>query len=240
MRRVLSRVTSVFLDWLVPKILRETAGRFYRISGSVSKVLIPKLKVELELNFAEQVFCWSSFQGVFFVNADLQVQIMLRRQSQKSRRHHHRRIFLKALVCTCSLFQCLNFNEDGNPSVRLPRLLPHDGEESRLASPPFIITLQPVSDLHVALYSYSSNEQGDLSFNQGEYINVVKRDGDWWTGTVGDRSGIFPANYVKKIESPQVPQPVFFSENSAIFPAPKRSLFLHTDLILTLAKFSQE
>lgn len=25
---------------------------------------------------------------------------------------------------------------------------------------------------------------------------VVKKDGDWWTGVIGSRSGIFPANYV--------------------------------------------
>ena len=56
----------------------------------------------------------------------------------------------------------------------------------------------------MALYTYSSSEQGDLSFNQGEYITIVKKDGDWWTGTIGDRSGIFPANYVKKVDTPQV------------------------------------
>lgn len=25
---------------------------------------------------------------------------------------------------------------------------------------------------------------------------VVKKDGDWWTGVIGNRTGIFPANYV--------------------------------------------
>ena len=59
-------------------------------------------------------------------------------------------------------------------------------------------------EVHVALYTYSSSEQGDLSFNQGEYITITKKDGDWWTGTIGDRTGIFPANYVKKVDTPQV------------------------------------
>ncbi len=53
----------------------------------------------------------------------------------------------------------------------------------------------------MALYAYTSGEPGDLSFNQGEVMQVVKKDGDWWTGIVGDRSGIFPANYVKKMET---------------------------------------
>jgi len=52
----------------------------------------------------------------------------------------------------------------------------------------------------VALYSYTSNETGDLTFNQGQVITVSQQDGDWWTGTIGDRSGIFPANYVRKMQ----------------------------------------
>ncbi|XP_043286823.1 intersectin-2 isoform X3 [Venturia canescens] len=51
-------------------------------------------------------------------------------------------------------------------------------------------------DYYVALYQYASNEPDDLSFNEGEIINVMKKDGQWWTGTIGDRSGFFPSNYV--------------------------------------------
>lgn len=39
--------------------------------------------------------------------------------------------------------------------------------------------------------------------SQDEVVLVTKKDGDWWTGTVGDRSGIFPSNYVQYID-PQV------------------------------------
>ena len=53
----------------------------------------------------------------------------------------------------------------------------------------------------VAMYSYNSNEPGDLSFNQGDIITVTKAETDWWTGTLGEKSGIFPANYVKKMET---------------------------------------
>lgn len=51
----------------------------------------------------------------------------------------------------------------------------------------------------VSVYSYQSAEPGDLSFNEGETILVTSKNGDWWTGTLGDRSGIFPSNYVQKI-----------------------------------------
>lgn len=31
----------------------------------------------------------------------------------------------------------------------------------------------------------------------GEHIKVLKKDGDWWTGSIGNRIGIFPSNYVQ-------------------------------------------
>ncbi|XP_045708304.1 intersectin-1 isoform X1 [Phyllostomus hastatus] len=49
----------------------------------------------------------------------------------------------------------------------------------------------------IAMYTYESSEQGDLTFQQGDVILVTKKDGDWWTGTVGDKSGVFPSNYVR-------------------------------------------
>ncbi|XP_069584264.1 intersectin-2 isoform X3 [Ranitomeya imitator] len=50
---------------------------------------------------------------------------------------------------------------------------------------------------YIALYPYSSNETGDLAFNEGDVIQVMQKDGEWWTGMVGDRTGIFPSNYVR-------------------------------------------
>jgi hypothetical protein len=57
------------------------------------------------------------------------------------------------------------------------------------------------AEYYVALYPYQSTEAGDLSFQQGEVILVVKKEGDWWTGTTGDRQGIFPSNYVQKAQT---------------------------------------
>uniref|UniRef100_A0A669QUU9 Intersectin-1 n=1 Tax=Phasianus colchicus TaxID=9054 RepID=A0A669QUU9_PHACC len=47
----------------------------------------------------------------------------------------------------------------------------------------------------------SSSEQGDLTFQQGDMILVTKKDGDWWTGTLGDKTGVFPSNYVRLKDS---------------------------------------
>ena len=48
----------------------------------------------------------------------------------------------------------------------------------------------------LALHEYQSDVAGDLSFTAGELVTVTDKDGEWWTGQIGNRKGIFPANYV--------------------------------------------
>ncbi|CAH0548139.1 unnamed protein product [Brassicogethes aeneus] len=55
-------------------------------------------------------------------------------------------------------------------------------------------------EYYISNYPYQSQEQGDLTFNAGEMIAVVKKDGDWWTGKLGNSVGIFPSNYVQKVD----------------------------------------
>ncbi|CAG0883810.1 unnamed protein product [Darwinula stevensoni] len=61
-----------------------------------------------------------------------------------------------------------------------------------------------ILDYARTLYPYEPVEAGDLRFNEGEVVCVTKKDGDWWSGYVGDpsRSGLFPANYVTCIDPP--------------------------------------
>lgn len=54
---------------------------------------------------------------------------------------------------------------------------------------------------YVAMYTYESSEQGDLSFQQGDVVVVTRKEGDWWTGVVGGKTGVFPSNYVKPRDS---------------------------------------
>ncbi|XP_059104558.1 intersectin-2 isoform X3 [Peromyscus eremicus] len=58
-------------------------------------------------------------------------------------------------------------------------------------------TAYPAGEEYIALYPYSSVEPGDLTFSEGEEILVTQKDGEWWTGSIGERTGIFPSNYVK-------------------------------------------
>lgn len=49
----------------------------------------------------------------------------------------------------------------------------------------------------MSCYPYQSSESGDLIFDVGEVIRVIKKEGDWWTGVINTNTGIFPANYVQ-------------------------------------------
>ncbi|KAI1241426.1 hypothetical protein IHE44_0004899 [Lamprotornis superbus] len=69
----------------------------------------------------------------------------------------------------------------------------------RVASPAAKAALS--GEEYIAMYTYESSEQGDLTFQQGDLILVTKKDGDWWTGTLGDKSGVFPSNYVRLKDS---------------------------------------
>ncbi|KAK0198513.1 hypothetical protein F5146DRAFT_1131495 [Armillaria mellea] len=54
----------------------------------------------------------------------------------------------------------------------------------------------------IALYNFNAVESGDLSFNKGDVITVLQKSNssdDWWTGKIGDRKGIFPANFVEVV-----------------------------------------
>lgn len=50
-------------------------------------------------------------------------------------------------------------------------------------------------DQAVALYTFDADQPGDLGFKKGEIITITKRTEnptDWWTGKIGDRTGVFP------------------------------------------------
>lgn len=64
-------------------------------------------------------------------------------------------------------------------------------------SSPAAKTTPTGGDEFIAMYTYESSEQGDLTFQQGDVILVTKKDGDWWTGAVGTKTGVFPSNYVR-------------------------------------------
>lgn len=51
-----------------------------------------------------------------------------------------------------------------------------------------------------ALYNYAPQNSDELELHEGDIITVsMKQEDGWWEGTVGDKRGVFPANYVEEL-----------------------------------------
>ncbi|KAG6037773.1 hypothetical protein E4U41_004754 [Claviceps citrina] len=62
------------------------------------------------------------------------------------------------------------------------------------------LTAAPVAETVTALYDYSAQADGDLSFRAGDVIEIVSRtpnENEWWTGRLNGKEGQFPGNYVQ-------------------------------------------
>ncbi|KAJ9156135.1 BAR domain-containing protein [Pleurostoma richardsiae] len=58
----------------------------------------------------------------------------------------------------------------------------------------------PAAETVTALYDYSAQAEGDLSFRAGDIIEIVTRtqnENEWWVGKLHGKSGQFPGNYVR-------------------------------------------
>lgn len=106
---------------------------------------------------------------------------------------------------------------EANESAPPPYSAPHDGAStagaagaggwgqaaSQKAKPPppkpkpGRLSGAPPVETCTALYDYEAQAQGDLSFSEGERIEIVQRtsnENEWWTGRIGTREGQFPGN----------------------------------------------
>ncbi|KAJ1920344.1 actin binding protein [Tieghemiomyces parasiticus] len=73
------------------------------------------------------------------------------------------------------------------------------------------------------LYDYEAEEDNELTITEGELvIHIEKLADDWWHGFSedGQRSGMFPANYVEEIEVAAAPAPVVATAPAASSAAP--------------------
>lgn len=50
-----------------------------------------------------------------------------------------------------------------------------------------------------AQWAYTAQRADELSFSEGDVIEVLEEKGNWHRGECGGRSGLFPANYVVPI-----------------------------------------
>ena len=70
-------------------------------------------------------------------------------------------------------------------------------EQNQAQEAPQPAPAEPLNEKFVSVYPYTSEEPGDLVFEAGELITVIAKNGDWWTGVIGERTGVFPFNYVE-------------------------------------------
>ena len=50
----------------------------------------------------------------------------------------------------------------------------------------------------IAMYPLEAEEEGELSFNEGDRIEVIRKDpSGWWEGRLNGEVGLFPENYTQ-------------------------------------------
>ncbi|XP_012266058.1 rho guanine nucleotide exchange factor 7 isoform X2 [Athalia rosae] len=58
--------------------------------------------------------------------------------------------------------------------------------------------------LVVALFTFKGKNNDELCFRKGDIITITQMDdGGWWEGTLQDKTGWFPSNYVKDYKIPE-------------------------------------
>ncbi len=56
----------------------------------------------------------------------------------------------------------------------------------------------------MALFTYTAQNEDELTFHKGSIINVIcKDDPDWCKGELNGTTGVFPANYVTPLSEAQ-------------------------------------
>ncbi|KAF9453483.1 SH3-domain-containing protein, partial [Macrolepiota fuliginosa MF-IS2] len=61
----------------------------------------------------------------------------------------------------------------------------------------------PVVPKARAIWAWTGQDAGDLSIQQGDVIEILEEtNGDWWTGRLNGRQGLFPAAYVERVQVP--------------------------------------
>jgi len=50
------------------------------------------------------------------------------------------------------------------------------------------------------MYNYTAQDEDELTIKKGDVITIIKEHSEWWEGELNGRVGVFPANYVQKVE----------------------------------------
>jgi hypothetical protein len=88
----------------------------------------------------------------------------------------------------------------GTPTYGTPRLIANSNDNS---SRDLVLSNRDRQMPQVrALFNFKGEQEGDLAFQKGDIITIIKRSNtqnDWWTGRLNGKEGIFPANFVEDV-----------------------------------------
>ncbi|MEQ2209959.1 hypothetical protein XENOCAPTIV_006529 [Xenoophorus captivus] len=129
---------------------------------------------------------------------------------------------------------------------RIVKEKPKEGDDDKVDNPPSKRPSIPPppperpsdSAIYVGIWSFEARHKDELSFQEGDLLDVISRNGDWWTARkIGKNgcvvgTGIVPHNYLARAESLQM-QPWFYgtmsrfeAQNHLMEPANQESAFL--------------
>eukprot|EP01104_Vermistella_antarctica_P014730 TRINITY_DN468_c1_g1_i12.p1 TRINITY_DN468_c1_g1~~TRINITY_DN468_c1_g1_i12.p1 ORF type:complete len:489 (+),score=132.63 TRINITY_DN468_c1_g1_i12:152-1618(+) len=67
-------------------------------------------------------------------------------------------------------------------------------------APPVVAAAAPAMSIKAkALYPFAGQDGTELTFNFGDIITIVGKNGDWWEGELNGKRGLLPANYVQEV-----------------------------------------
>ena len=97
-------------------------------------------------------------------------------------------------------------SKGASPSAAKSNAPQQSGSASQAAQPtqplPSGTTAATVSRVR-ALFDFQPSEPGELQFRKGDIIAVLESVyKDWWKGSLRGQTGIFPLNYVEKLQDP--------------------------------------
>ena len=67
---------------------------------------------------------------------------------------------------------------------------------------------RPSLETVVAVFDFEAQADGDLGFKSGDKIEILEKDGQWWTGRKNGKEGVFPFNYVEPENKPDNADPL--------------------------------
>jgi len=78
-----------------------------------------------------------------------------------------------------------------------PRTNSSAANNNNRALPPRPGARAPPSVRAKAMYDFTASDSSELSFREGDVLNILERNGDWWQAELNGRRGQVPSNYLE-------------------------------------------